>query len=172
MTYTNQFIRILSVNVGRSSTAHTLSLETAFCASIDILMVQEPYIHRDLSRRITCTHSAFESFIPNDDWSCRPRVITYTRRDTGLNFEQDRPEPLSNQSTSDVLFLKLKSSNNHFLTIINIYNAPLGAINPGAALNLLFSLPSNFSFKNCILAGDFNLHHSNWQPSYSGKPLP
>lgn len=124
MNNIKQNVKILSINVARSTAAHTLSLETAFRSNIDILLVQEPYIHRDVSRRITCTHPAFESFTPTDDWSNRPRVITYTKRNSGLTFTQDRPEPHINQGITDILFLKIKTFGNNYLTIINIYNAP------------------------------------------------
>ena len=172
MSNTNQYIKLLSVNVGRSSTAHTISLETAFRTNIDMLLLQEPYTSRDPTRRITCTHPSFECFTPVDDWSLRPRVLIYTKKNSGLTIIQTRPEISPDQRSGDIIFLKVKTANNHWITIINIYNAPPGSINAGAALEFLFSLSNTFNFKNCIFAGDFNLHHNNWQPSYSGTPSP
>lgn len=49
-------IKILSVNVGRSSAAHDIALQLSFEKNIDILLVQEPYIYKDLNPKITRRH--------------------------------------------------------------------------------------------------------------------
>ncbi|POS83035.1 hypothetical protein EPUL_005871 [Erysiphe pulchra] len=54
------------------------------------------------------------------------------------------------------------------ISVLNLYNAPPGSNNPGAGVNLLLSLTNSFSRPNIILAGDFNLHHKDWHPSYPG----
>ncbi|KAI0998725.1 hypothetical protein K3495_g9473 [Podosphaera aphanis] len=53
-----------------------------------------------------------------------------------------------------------------------MYNAPPGAINPGAGLSSLLSVPTSDLFSQTIIAGDINLHHSLWHPSFSGAPSP
>lgn len=51
---------------------------------------------------------------------------------------------------------------------MNINNASPGVFDSDAALNILFSLPYNFTFNSYTLARDFNLHYGYWQPPYSG----
>lgn len=160
--------KIISINVGRSSSAHEIALQLSFEKNIDILMVQEPYIYKDLSRRITRKHPSFECFTSIDDWNIRPRVMTYSRKDNGLTVSQIRPT-MEGECSSDILYISLKSFNSPSILLINAYNAPLGAINPGSGIRSLLSLENSFFPQNTILAGDFNLHHHNWQPSYTGS---
>lgn len=163
--------RILSINVGRSSTAQEIALNIACDSNIDVLLIQEPYIFRDISRKITKKHPAFECFSPTDNWSVRPRVLTYTRKDSNCTFLQERPSTLREVGKGDLLFLSLQPPRGTGVTIVNVYNAPPGAIEPGSAVDYLVS-QTQFPNKNTILAGDFNLHYSDWQPSYHGTPSP
>lgn len=170
MTTKTSSIHILSVNVGRSSSAHQIALSTSFQNNIDILLVQEPYIFKDISRRITCKHPSHECFTPTDNWSTRPRVLTYTRINSAISFVQERPQPNIVQGAGDVIFLTFKASGLPPTQIVNVYNAPPGATNPGAGLSFLISIPENSFHRNIILAGDFNLHHHLWHPSRRGSP--
>ena len=165
-------IKIISINVGRSSSAHQIALQTAFTSHIDILLVQEPYISRNTDRRITCKHPSFECFTPVDNWTIRPRVLTYTRKDTNFTFAQDCPNSTSEQGKEDVLFLTVKGPDRLCIQIINVYNAPPGATNPGAGISFLLLLADTHFPSKRILAGDLNLHHPNWNPSYQGSPSP
>lgn len=122
-----------------------------------------------MSRRITRTHPAFECFTLIDDWTTRSRVLTYTKKNSGLALVQNHLETSLDQGIRDVLFLSVKIPNNPYFTKVNIYNTPSGATNPGFALNFLFSMPSDFLFKDYMLAGEFNLHRNNWQPSLTGS---
>lgn len=47
------------------------------------------------------------------------------------------------------------------MTLMNLYNAPPGSVDAGEGLKHLLSqtLPT----RPCLVAGDFNLHHSSWQ---------
>ena len=78
--------------MGRSSSAHEIALQLAYNINADILLIQEPYIFRDLDRRITRNHPSFECYTPLDNWSHRPRVLTYSNRNTDLTFTQIRPK--------------------------------------------------------------------------------
>lgn len=161
-------IKILSINVGRSSAAHEIALNVAFELSIDVLLVQEPYIFRDISRKITRKHPSFECFSPTDQWITRPRVMSYIRKDSECKFYQERPILLRDEGKGDLLFLSIQPPRGAQLLIGNIYNAPPGATLPGAGVDSLLSLTSNFTTSNMILAGDFNLHHKEWHPSFPG----
>lgn len=102
-------IKIISINVGRSSTAHEIALETAFKTKIDFVLVQEPCISQDLSKKITRNHPSFECFTPTDDWTQRPRVLTYSRKNNFFKISQTRPIHTSEQGAEDVLFLIIKT---------------------------------------------------------------
>lgn len=54
--------------------------------------------------------------------------------------------------------------------VINIYNASPGATYPGAGVSFLCSLAATNFLHKTILAGDFNLHHPSWHPSYHSSP--
>jgi hypothetical protein len=109
-------LSVLQVNTARGSTSHELALEFAFNSLIDVVFIQEPYIFSDRSRRITKKHSAYEAFIPQDDWTARPRVITYVRKGNGLQISQLRPFP-----TRDIVYLQLQTRNSLLVTLINLY---------------------------------------------------
>lgn len=66
--------------------------------------------------------------------------------------------------------LTIKGPEIFSLQIINIYNAPPGATNPGAGVSFLLSLTSISLNPKLILTGDFNIHHPNWNLSYNGSP--
>jgi ribonuclease HI/endonuclease/exonuclease/phosphatase (EEP) superfamily protein YafD len=152
-------LKILQANVGRGATPHELALSLANDFSIDILLIQEPYIFTDRTRRISKSHPMYESFAPLDDWATRPRVISYIRKGSGLRSTQLRP-----YISRDLLFLQIQTRNLSPLLIINIYNAPVGATDQGAAVNALISLPQSL-WRTALLAGDFNLHHPRWNPT-------
>ncbi len=161
----------MQINVGRGAPSHELALTLAFEDQIDIILIQEPYIYRDLTRCITKRHPSYEAFAPIDNWSdARPRVLTYVRKNAGLQSTQDRPELADNQAQRDLLFLRISASNSPPLLIVNIYNAPLGSAGASKASQALISLPSSFVSQPSLIAGDFNLHHTRWQPSLHNSP--
>lgn len=160
-------LRLLQINVGKGSSNHELALSISYEQKIDIIMIQEPYIYSGTERRITKRHPAYECFTPVDIWSNQPRVLTYVRKGVGLRAEQLRLVPPTNAGARDLLFLSLLTPYSSNLLIINIYNAPPGSLDEGSALSSLLQLP-NISFpSSTFIAGDFNLHHPVWQPSYS-----
>jgi hypothetical protein len=98
----------------------------------------------------------YESFAPLDDWSVRPRVISYVRKGSGLQADQIRPI-----TSRDLTFLQVQTSHSLPLLIINTYNAPPGSKDAGQAIQLLFTLPSS-SLRSAFLCGDFNTLHTRW----------
>ena len=93
----------------------------------------------------------YESFTPLDDWTTRPRVMSYVRRGSGLHANQLQPV-----TTQDLIFLQIQACNALRITIINVYNAPLRSTNLGEAINALVKLLLNLLILT-FLAGDFNL---------------
>lgn len=170
MTTETTSLRILSVNVGRSLSAQQIALSTAFQTNAYILLVQEPYVFKEISRRITCKHPSFECFTPINNWSTRPRVLTYSRISNTLSFVQERPYRQVEKGAEDVLILTIKGPSLPPTQVINVYNDPPGAIYPGAGVSFLVSIPENQFQQNIILAGDFNLHCRLWHPSHRSSP--
>ncbi|POS82769.1 hypothetical protein EPUL_005855, partial [Erysiphe pulchra] len=130
-------------------------------------ILDEPYIFRDRTRRITKHHPSYDSFLPTDDWvSARPRVISYVRKVLSLH-----PEQIYTKS-SDILPLRLKSPTGKSLFIFNVYNN--NSLTPGgqSAIQALFTLPKFLYKGNFLLQGDFNLHHIRWQLSWPRSPSP
>ncbi|CCU82499.1 endonuclease/reverse transcriptase [Blumeria hordei DH14] len=62
MRIRNSTIRTLSINVGRSSNVHQIALQITFTYRVDILLVRESHISKNIERRITCKHPSFECF--------------------------------------------------------------------------------------------------------------
>ena len=159
-------LKIISTNVGRGAQSHELALNEASLASADIVLIQEPYIYSDRARRITKRHPSFETFSPIDDWtSSRPRVMSYVRKNACLCSEQGHTA-----FSSDMLLLRIVSSSGKSISIVNVYNAPAGPIS-NSVLDSLYSLTLPFE-GNLLISGDFNLHHTRWQPSWTRSPSP
>lgn len=157
-------MRLLQINVGRGAQAQELALVSALEEKIDVLLIQEPYIFHDTSRQIPRRHTAYDCYIPTDDWAFKPRVLTFVRKGAGLKPEQLRP--LHNIAARDLLFISLTSPTQRRILITNVYNAPFGSNNEQAALCALRSLPIDFFPSLSLVAGDFNLHHHRWEPDY------
>jgi len=149
-------LTIMQANVGRGATSHEIALSLANSSFVDIILIQEPYIFSDRTRKISKAHPMYESFTPLDDWTTRPRVMSYVRKGAGLQADQLRPI-----TTRDLIFLQLQARNAPPITIINAYNAPPGSTDPGATINALLRLPPSL-LTSTFLAGDFNLLHPRW----------
>lgn len=166
-------LSILSVNVGKGHTSHELALALAFDSSIDILLIQEPYINKAYARRLTKKHPSYECFSPVDSWEHHPRVLTYARKGVGLRTSQTYLLPHGHPAANDLLSLTIQTTSDNSLTIVNVYNAPPGSPSrENLAATTLLSLPPPALPPHTFIAGDFNLHHHLWQPSYSGFITP
>ena len=108
-------LSILQVNVGRGATPHELALSLANDSLTDVILIQEPYIFTDRSRKITKFHPMYETFTPLDDWTIRLRVMFYVRKGLGIHIDQLRPV-----LTRDIILLQLQSRNTLPLTIVNV----------------------------------------------------
>jgi hypothetical protein len=155
-------LRVLQANVDRSPTAHDIALNYAFEADFQLVLLQEPWIGTDLTRRQTKTHPAFRTLIPLDNWIARPRVLTYLRRDTGYRVLQ----PTCGLSR-DLLQLVLQQPGYPDLTVWNIYSSPAGSTDPGAGARVLQQQQLG---PNTTVAGDFNLRHPSWDPARGTSP--
>ncbi|EED12689.1 conserved hypothetical protein [Talaromyces stipitatus ATCC 10500] len=162
------------LNVGHAPDAHEIALTLAYISDIDIILIQEPYTFKDLSRQITKKHLSYECFSPTDSWaiSGRPRVLTYVRKKKGIRTFQLRPFTTDTKEASDLLFLQIFSSTGKSALIVNIYNTPAGSIRAGEAAKALTTLPEAYLPQATILAGNLNLLHNRWQLSLYCSPTP
>jgi hypothetical protein len=60
-------LALLQLNVGRLAAAHEIILSQAHSSNIDIILIQEPYIYKDLARKVTKKHPSYECFSPTDN---------------------------------------------------------------------------------------------------------
>lgn len=110
-------LQLLQINVCRGASSYELASSFAYERKIDIILIQEPYIFHDRQRRITKRISSYECFSPNDNWSSKPRALTYVRKGAGLQARQPRliPDGLAER---DILFLEVTDISGHNLLVI------------------------------------------------------
>src|ERR1700761_417679 len=117
-------LSLLQLNTGTGGASHEIALATAFLENIDILLIQEPYISKDLNRRLTRRHPAYNCFAPIDNWveHGQPQVMPYVRKGVGLRTTQVRPTTDAPAVLTDLLFLRIQSLSGQSLIITNVYN--------------------------------------------------
>src|SRR5256885_341594 len=111
-------LSIMQANVGRSNVAHDPALNLASQNQINLILIQEPWIHRDRARRNTKRHPLYDCFTPTDNWASRPRTLTYSRKASNLSATQ---LPIDTTPNPDLLCLQIQPRNAPKLTIYNIY---------------------------------------------------
>ncbi|POS82421.1 hypothetical protein EPUL_005139, partial [Erysiphe pulchra] len=139
--------------VGRGSNANSIALQLAHENDIDILLVQEPWVFRDLAVRRSISHPIFMSFSPLSEWYTCPRALTYVRKSRGLY-----PYQTAIDLSSDWVQINISAGRGRRIGIWNLYNAPANCIGAGDGLKLLLELPDSTEF----VGGDFNLRHPAW----------
>ena len=77
-------VRIFQANVGHGVDAHDIALNTAYEEGFEIILIQEPWVNKDITRRITRRHSRYQCHSPSEDWAFRPRVLTYHKKRAGF----------------------------------------------------------------------------------------
>lgn len=143
-------LRLLQVNVGTSGSAHDVALNLGWEAKADIILVQEPYARVKGHRHLSKSHPGYHVQNPMEDWTEKPGVMTYVRKDPTLQAYQVRPV-----LHRDIIITVVNGT-----TIANVYRRPRS----DAVLDLLeeWRVPHN-----TVIAGDFNSVHWTWQPGHS-----
>lgn len=59
-------LKILQVDVRRERATNDLELQYALKKKCDLVLIQEPWIGKDLDRRILKTHISFQIYAPED----------------------------------------------------------------------------------------------------------
>lgn len=156
---------ILSLNVELEALKHEINMNEAYLSRIDLILIQEPFIFHERSRRNTKHHLAYASFLLNTDWNTsRPRVVSYIRKRLAIHAVQ------INTSSNDLLIFFLNSPSGRILNIFNIFNAPYNQICI-TYIQTFYTLPQSFFQGSYLLQGDFNLHHTRWQSSCFHSPI-
>ena len=148
---------ILSANVRRDPTAHTVLLHTAFQQKVDVVLVQEPYIGQDLERLMTKWHPAYQTICPLTSWETWPRVMTYAQKNR--KHLQCNPAPLDPHL--DLVSIDISTPCDFKMRVYNVYNAGPSSARTGEAVEALTNCVDTTG--NAILIGDFNLHHKHWE---------
>lgn len=147
-----KYLKIFQANIARGQTNHDLALALASAESVDVIILQEPWILPDLEKKITKRHHEYDIFSPLDNWTLRPRVLTYIRRGRGLQPTQIRPS-----DSADICWVSILGVTPP-ITITNLYRPPQET-EGGAVISALkaWQVPPN-----CLVAGDFNTRHPLW----------
>lgn len=151
---------IMQANEGRGCVLHNLALHLAHKNSIDILLIQEPWIFQDLTAKKSITHPSLQSFSPLSTWHTRPRVLTYVRKTRGLQSFQTQSD-----SSPYLLQICILSKYSPNISIWNLYNEPSNYIDAGMGLRALLDSSETLFFhlwrlqpKTSILGLNNNSH--------------
>jgi hypothetical protein len=155
-------IKILQVNLNRSQAATESALQVAIEASVDLILVQEPWIYRQEGQATyesssSTKHPSFTQILPRD-LSLRPRTLVYVSR----TFKPLVSLASSSPNDPDCLAITIVEGSSKIL-ILNVYNEVSQLREEGRTLERVvydkIHLP-----RDAIVLGDFNTHHPDWDP--------
>jgi hypothetical protein len=152
-------IEILQNNTDRIPQAMHTSLELAFKATIDFVLIQEPWIAND--NMGTVSHPAYITILPNKKDNIRPRVAIFARKDTKFSYTA-RPDIIDDP---DILILQISGPGLKPIQLINLYNEK--GLGNDSDYTVKRSLQYLVPDKRTIISGDFNAHHSWWNSTIS-----
>lgn len=157
-------MRILQINLNKSSQATESALQLAVELNIDLIFIQEPWIIKsgiDYSISRSIIHSSYIQTLPKFNPKLRPRTLLYTSRtfQPAINLAPESPiDP-------DIQIFNVQNGDKVF-RVINAYNeADQAKINGSTVERCLYNTPIT---QETILLGDLNAHHPWWDP-YSNK---
>ncbi len=52
----------------------------AFEQQMDMVLIQELWVGAELNRKMTKKRNIYQAYAPEEEWTERPRVLTYARR--------------------------------------------------------------------------------------------
>lgn len=153
----------MQVNVGIGGPANDLALALGYERGMDVIMIQEPWIGRELDRKMCKKHREYQAYAPEDEWEERPRVVTYVRKGILVQCTEKRQDLLETDDSQDMLLLEIQvgAASEPPIYVLNLYNAPINSHHSGRAAELLMKSQSLMS-NRVLIGGDLNLHHINW----------
>ena len=137
---------------------HT-TLELAFKADIDFVLIQEPYIANN--NRGTVSHPAYIAILPTLSENIRPRVAIFARKDTKYSYTT-RPDILNDPN---LLILTISGRGLAPIQLINVYNEE--GLGENKDWTVKRSLQDIKLDQQAIVCGDFNAHYSWWNSTIS-----
>ena len=163
-------LRVLQLNAGRSAASTSAILELARKEDFDVVLLQEPGGRFGAGRtlpRILGQH--FQVYLPAIGDDHRPRVAAYVRKHD-LAWTPIAQTTIT-RGNGDILILDFAAPGGQCIRVVNVYNAPAGSGGSGDGLEALLGLPQNNM--PGLVAGDFNLHHSDWSVEWwADQPSP
>ena len=147
-----QKIEIYQHNTARSIPIMHTVLELALEATIDFVLIQEPYIASD--NRGTVSHPAYIAILPRPRDDIRPRVAIYARKDTAFKYTA-RPDIIDD---SDVLALTVSGDSIAPFELYNVYNEK--GLGDSEEYTVKRSLQNINPGRRAIISGDFNAYYS------------
>lgn len=139
-------ITVAWCNVRKAQLRHSIILQRAYDLGVDVVHIQEPSCGKDTS---TQDHPGYESYKPMDTWMGKadgPRVMSYVCKGHTLQTKQ------RHLNCRDVLCLEVNG-----YTMTNIYRQP----RTDKIMDYVISLEPP---KDCLVGGDFNARHPDFQP--------
>jgi ribonuclease HI len=156
-------IKILQVNLNRNQAATESALQVAIEASIDLILVQEPWIYRQEGQAtyessFSTQHPSFTQILPKNR-VLRPRTLVYVSR----SFKPLVSLAPNSPNDPDCQAITIVEENSKIL-LLNVYNEADQANQAGHTLDrviypIFTSIP-----RDTLVLGDFNTHHPNWDP--------
>jgi hypothetical protein len=162
-TTSTKFFQIWQQNVAKSNTAQHDLLAKANPSEWDIIALQEPYLDH---LGLTCANSHWNVLYPsNKNLKNQNRTRSVILISTKIDSSQIQQ---ININSSNITAVKI-TTNTCAIIIINIYND----IHHNQSIDTLAeqwaanknNWISNHNTTELLLLGDFNRHHSIWEPS-------
>src|ERR1700733_2678572 len=151
-------IKVLQVNLNRSSTTIESALQVAIELKVDLLVIQEPWItsNTNVSSTRSIIHPSFNQILPTN-CSLRPRTLVYMARAFRPTVTiSDEP------SDPDLLVINIREGKSQ-VQLLNIYYETNQLGHGPKTIERLFNRQQPL-LSNTLLLGDFNTHHPWWDP--------
>lgn len=166
-------LKIIHVNLMKSSEATESLLELAIEFDVSILLIQEPKIIKNTSSTgeisfHSINHPAFTQILPSIANQVSldrvvPRTLAYVKKNIQNNLQVSMLSDII--SDPDCMVLRVQTSGQQFY-IYNIYNQSCQqrTIQPKTFERILWQKEL---LRPGIIVGDFNMHHPSWDPGSS-----
>lgn len=162
-------LRVFQINLNKSQHATESVLQLAIELQVDLILVQEPWLtpseqsQRKFRNTRSISHPNFLQILPNHDDRDRPRTLVYVSRQIRSRVQLS---PLSPQDP-DMQIIEISDGNDKII-VVNIYNQiEVSPEKRWTANRCLYNQPIS---GKTIIAGDFNLHHSQWEVQATSSP--
>lgn len=153
-------LRVMQVNLNRNAAATESALQLAVELDIGLVLVQEPWLTSPAAGQSTrsINHPSFGQILPACPPGTRPRTLAYFSRSRKLEIDL-RPDLLADP---DVQVLDVALGASRF-QVLNVYNQS-GQAGDSPRKTFQRLLAGQSIRRPTIVVGDFNEHHTWWDP--------